>query len=1085
MRTRGLAGRRRTALLSVLTLVGAALVTVAAAGTASADPCAPLVNEIACENAKPGALPSEWDVSGAGSPSIQGFTTDISVDVGGTVVLKVDTDARSYRVDVYRLGYYAGRGARKIATVTPSATLPQVQPSCLTKASTGLVDCGNWAPSASWTVPVGTVSGVFLGKLVRTDGTAGASHVPFVVRSDASTSDLLVQTSDTTWHAYNQYGGNSLYTGSPAGRSYEVSYNRPITTRGTGFEDALFNAEFPMIRFLEANGYDVSYSSGVDTARRGELLKRHRTFVSVGHDEYWSGTQRVNVEAARDAGVNLAFFSGNEVFWKTRWESGAGGSTLNPRTMVCYKETKADAKIDPSAEWTGTWRDPRFSPPADGGRPENALTGTMFMVNGGPTRKDSIKVPPADGKMRFWRGTSVATATTTTTMPAGTLGYEWDADLDNASRPAGLVRLSTATYAISGDLLLDQGYTYGSGSTTHALTLYRTPRTTAAPNGALVFGAGTVQWSWGLDATHDSTGTATSTSPAMRQATVNLLADMGAQPGTIVSGLTAAAQSTDATPPSSKITSPAAGASVTGGTAVTITGTATDVGGRVGGVEVSVDGGSTWRRADGRESWTYRWTPNGSASVTLKSRAADDSGNLETPSAGVTVGSGTPPPVTCPCTVFGTRVPQVAAENDTAAVELGVKVRSTQSGTVTGIRFYKGTGNTGTHTGSLWTSAGTRLATGTFGGETATGWQSLSFSSPVPVSAGATYVASYYAPVGRYAADQAFFGSATSSGPLTALADGTDGANGVYRYGAGGGFPTSTFKATNYWVDLVFSPGSAPADTTPPSVVSRAPAQGATGVATTTRVTAGFSEPVTPALSFTLTDGTAAVASSFVLDQSRTTATLTPTNALAEGRTYTTTLSGATDDAGNTAAAVTWTFTTTTTAPPPPPPPQPGCPCSLWSTTTTPSVTADPDTASVEVGVKVLPNQAGSVTAIRFYKGAGNTGTHVVHLWSAAGALLATATASGETATGWQTVPLASPVAVTAGTTYVASYRATVGRYSVDEGYFTGAARTSGPLTAPASTAASGNGVYTYAAGTTFPSSTYKGSNYWVDVVFS
>ena len=94
---------------------------------------------------------------------------------------------------------------------------------------------------------------------VRTDGTTGASHIFFVVRDDASHSDLLFQTSDTTWQAYNTYGGNSLYVGSPAGRAYKVSYNRPFTTRGTGPEDFVFNAEYPMVRWLEANGYDVSY----------------------------------------------------------------------------------------------------------------------------------------------------------------------------------------------------------------------------------------------------------------------------------------------------------------------------------------------------------------------------------------------------------------------------------------------------------------------------------------------------------------------------------------------------------------------------------------------------------------------------------------------------------------------------------------------------------------------------------------------------------------------------------------------------------------------------------------------------------
>ena len=108
-------------------------------------------------------------------------------------------------------------------------------------------------------------------------------------------------------------------------------------------------------------------------------------------------------------------------------------------------------------------------------------------------------------------------------MPAGSLGYEWDADLDNGARPAGLIRLSSATYNLSGDLLLDNGSTFGNGPATHNLTLYR------AASGALVFGAGTVQWAWGLDANHDRSGMAVDQD--MRQATVNLFADMGVQPG--------------------------------------------------------------------------------------------------------------------------------------------------------------------------------------------------------------------------------------------------------------------------------------------------------------------------------------------------------------------------------------------------------------------------------------------------------------------------------------------------------------------------------------------------------------------------
>jgi len=224
--------RRMATAAAVVTVVG---LGVGATPAAAADPCAPLVNPVACENSKPGTPSSTWDVAGSGSAAIQGFATDMSVNAGGTQRFKVKTTATSYRLDIYRMGYYGGAGARLITTVSPVGR--QTQPECLTAPTTGLVDCGNWAVSASWTVPATAVSGIYFARLVRTDGTSGASHVVFVVRDDAGRSDLVFQTADTTWQAYNQYGGNSLYAGSPAGRAYKVSYNRPyydqIGNRGT------------------------------------------------------------------------------------------------------------------------------------------------------------------------------------------------------------------------------------------------------------------------------------------------------------------------------------------------------------------------------------------------------------------------------------------------------------------------------------------------------------------------------------------------------------------------------------------------------------------------------------------------------------------------------------------------------------------------------------------------------------------------------------------------------------------------------------------------------------------------------------
>jgi hypothetical protein len=172
-------------------------------------------NPVVCENSKTGTDPDVWDIDGAGDESIQGFATDISVNVGSTVQFKIKTDAVNYKIDIYRTGWYGGDGARFITSV-PSPSVRQNQPGCVSDDDTGNYDCGKWAVSASWAVPTTAVSGVYVAKL--TDPvTDDSSHITFIVRNDASTSAVVFQTSDTTWQAYNTYGARASTRAAPSG----------------------------------------------------------------------------------------------------------------------------------------------------------------------------------------------------------------------------------------------------------------------------------------------------------------------------------------------------------------------------------------------------------------------------------------------------------------------------------------------------------------------------------------------------------------------------------------------------------------------------------------------------------------------------------------------------------------------------------------------------------------------------------------------------------------------------------------------------------------------------------------------------
>jgi hypothetical protein len=247
-------------------------------------------------------------------------------------------------------------------------------------------------------------------------------------------------------------------------------------------------------------------------------------------------------------------------------------------------------------------------------------------------------------------------------------------------------------------------------------------------------------------------------------------------------------------------------------------GTAQDGGGGVvAAVEVSVDGGRTWHPATGRGSWTFPWVPTVLGPLTIEARAVDDSGNLG-PASSVT--GPTIVARQCPCSLWAPSVaPQRPDAGSTSAAEVGVKITSDMSGTITGIRFYKSALNTGTHVAHLWTATGTLLASATFTNESSSGWQEVDFA-PVTVTAGTVYVASYHTDTGHFAGDWDYFDNWQSYTkgldipPLHALwSRDPAGPNGVMIPGAsafpnGPGPSAAGASDENFWVDVVFQPST-------------------------------------------------------------------------------------------------------------------------------------------------------------------------------------------------------------------------------------------------------------------------------------
>ena len=508
-------------------------------------------NATARENQKPGT--ADWQLENpATSREIEGYASLTSVNIGSEIKLFVNTKEPNYTIEIFRTGWYDGLGGRRMNDPIIRKGIRQPPPK--ENEASGLIEC-NWKDPYILRISDDStddwISGVYLAKLTASR-TGKQSYIIFVVRDDDRKSDILFQSSVTTYQAYNNWGYKSLYRwNSHAKQAYKVSFNRPYAMSpnrkaayGIGAGEFLTNFqpkrrtssagwEYNMVRWLEKEGYDVTYATNIDTHFNSRLLLSHKAFLSVGHDEYWSRDMRENIEAARDEGVSLGFFGSNICYWQIRLEPSRITGEVN-RTVVAYKEM-ADldplgglkeefgavnspvqiaaggplnygidkpeggqiAKInDKSPELdslvTTRWRDRTI------GSPEDALIGVMyetFQVNADIAIDESAPDWLLE-KTGLKKGDKLP----------GLLGYEVDRMFGNA--PKNIVRIAHSPYP------------YGGGTRYADMTVY------TANSGAKVFATGSMQWAWGLDDYNAPQLRSPLVNPGAQQITRNVLAKL-------------------------------------------------------------------------------------------------------------------------------------------------------------------------------------------------------------------------------------------------------------------------------------------------------------------------------------------------------------------------------------------------------------------------------------------------------------------------------------------------------------------------------------------------------------------------------
>ena len=442
-----------------------------------------MTNPIITENQNtPGT--TAWKITNHATTEIQAYATTTSLAAGSTISFCVSTQVAStaYTLNIYRIGYYNGFGGSLKYTAANNgiaqgywdlvSSTPTNCPTAIIDNTTHLCDAG-WAVTDTWAIPANATTGIY--EALFQDANGKQHGVAFVVKGNA-TADYAVSRPHITDQAYNEWGGYSLYTNPTVG--VKVSFNRPmLATNGVLTQDGtgtLSKLDIAAIKWLEKQGYNLSYLSDVDVHGNPAQLLSFKAYLVLGHAEYWSKAMRDGVEAAIAGRVGAAFLGANDCYWQVRFENDHAG---NPnRTVVCYKVTTVahNLALDPqygvnNAIVTTLWRDPVV------GRPENTMMGIMFLdsTNGANT----AWTVDSNADQTYFADTGLARGGS---YGSDVVGYEWDAV--QSGGPANLKIIGTSSQTNK------QSQPSTSNTTTYI-----------APSGALVFATGSIDWTWALD----------------------------------------------------------------------------------------------------------------------------------------------------------------------------------------------------------------------------------------------------------------------------------------------------------------------------------------------------------------------------------------------------------------------------------------------------------------------------------------------------------------------------------------------------------------------------------------------------------